>query len=210
MGKAEDVSESEQPTPPDDQQPPLPGLSPQARQRPDGSGRTVVVGAAAAVLGLLVGGVIGSTIGAARTSGTAAPVATATVTATAYSTVSVTPEPTDQPTTESTERRTGAFDPQPADFLIGIKILSKQCLGAAGCTIAYRIEPKYVGGQAWPTVGSTLVSYQVTGDVLGPHTNTFTIDATGAAHVAEEESAETRPGVTLKAKAIEVDYDPNG
>ena len=170
-----------------------------------------MVGAAAGVLGLLIGGVLGSTI-ASNMSRTASPVATATVTATetSFSTITATAEPTEQPTVRSTERRTGVFDPRPADFVIGIKILTKKCLGAAGCSIAYQIEPKYVGGQAWPTVGSTVVTYQVTGDVLGPSTNTFTIDTTGAAHIAEEESAETKTGVTLKATAIDVDYDPNG
>jgi hypothetical protein len=34
-----------------------------------------------------------------------------------------------------------------SDFEIGIKILEKKCFGSAGCSVTYRIKPKYVGTQ---------------------------------------------------------------
>src|SRR5437879_3831841 len=37
------------------------------------------------------------------------------------------------------------YTPTPDDFTIGIKVLSKQCFGSAGCNIEFRIDPSYTG-----------------------------------------------------------------
>jgi hypothetical protein len=37
--------------------------------------------------------------------------------------------------------------PRKSDFDIGIKILEKKCFGSAGCSVTYRIKPRYVGTQ---------------------------------------------------------------
>ena len=54
----------------------------------------------------------------------------------------------DEPNREPTEEPTAAgFTPRKSDFEIGIKILEKKCFGSAGCSLTYRIKPKYVGTQ---------------------------------------------------------------
>jgi hypothetical protein len=54
----------------------------------------------------------------------------------------------DEPNEEPTEEPTAAgFTPRKSDFEIGIKILEKKCFGSAGCSLTYRIKPKYVGTQ---------------------------------------------------------------
>src|SRR4029453_5116766 len=54
---------------------------------------------------------------------------------------------------EPIEGRTAAgFTTRKSDFEIGIKILEKKCFGSAGCSVTYRIKPKYVG-----TIGAELI-----------------------------------------------------
>jgi hypothetical protein len=47
-------------------------------------------------------------------------------------------EPIEEPTA------TGFTTPK-SNFEIGIKMLEKKCFGSAGCSVTYRIKPKYVG-----------------------------------------------------------------
>ena len=54
--------------------------------------------------------------------------------------------PNDEPNEEPIEEPTAAgFTTRKSDFEIGIKILEKKCFGSAGCSVIYRIKPKYVG-----------------------------------------------------------------
>jgi hypothetical protein len=101
------------------------------------------------------------------------------------------------------------FNPKKSEFQIGIKILEKTCFGSTGCSISYRIKPKYVGTQELPDEGMIEVSYRVTGDESGPRQNTFQIVA-GQTKFDQEEFAGTRSsGTVLKAKVIEVSYTEN-
>ena len=116
-----------------------------------------------------------------------------------------TPAATPTLTGESTAQSAG-FTPKKSDFEIEIKILEKTCFGSTGCSISYRIKPKYVGTQELPDVGTVEVSYRVTGDESGPRQNTFEIVG-GQAEFDQEEFAGTRSsGTVLKAKVIEVSY----
>lgn len=113
--------------------------------------------------------------------------------------------PNDEPTrTESAE-----FSPKKSDFEIGIKILEKTCFGSGGCSIAYRIKPKYVGTQELPDEGTIEVSYLVTGGESGPRQNTFKMVAGQAEFDTEEFAAIPSFGTVLKAKVIEVSYTGN-
>ena len=119
-----------------------------------------------------------------------------------------TPAATPALTGKSTAEPAG-FTPQKSDFEIGIKILEKTCFGSTGCSIIYRIEPKYVGTQELPDDVTIEVSYRVTGDESGPRQNTFEIVG-GQAEFDQEEFAGTRSsGTVLKAKVIEVSYTEN-
>ena len=119
-----------------------------------------------------------------------------------------TPAATTTLTGESTAEPAG-FTPQKSDFEIGIKILEKRCFGSTGCSIMYRIKPKYVGTQELPDEGTIEVSYRVTGGDSGPRQNTFQIVG-GQTEFDKEEFAGTRSsGTVLKAKVIEVSYTGN-
>ena len=119
-----------------------------------------------------------------------------------------TPAATHTLTGESTAEPAG-FTPKKSDFEIGIKILDKTCFGSTGCSIVYRIKPKYVGTQELPDDGTIEVSYRVTGDESGPRQNTFQIVG-GPPPIDQEEFAGTRSsGTVLKAKVIEVSYTEN-
>jgi hypothetical protein len=119
-----------------------------------------------------------------------------------------TPAATPTLTGESTAGPAG-FTPKKSDFEIGIKILDKTCFGSTGCSISYRIKPKYVGTQELPDEGTIEVSYRVTGDESGPRQNTFQIVG-GQTEFDQEEFAGTRSsGTLLKAKVIEVSYTEN-
>jgi hypothetical protein len=118
--------------------------------------------------------------------------------------------PNDEPTEEPTDEPTAdGLTPTKSDFEIGIKILEKMCFGSAGCSITYRIKPKYVGTQELPDEGTIEVSYRVTGDESGPQQNTFEIVG-GQAEFDKGEFADTRSsGTVLKAKVIEVSHTEN-
>ena len=72
---------------------------------------------------------------------------------------------------------TGSKVPAATDFKVGIDVLKKQCFGAAGCSIAYKIDATYDG--ATPLDPSKV--YTVVYDVVGaesPITQNFTIHGT--------------------------------
>jgi hypothetical protein len=138
-------------------------------------------------------------LGSTDTTGT--PAGTTTVTETA---------PNGEPTDETTEEPTTAtFIPRRTDFKIEIKILEKNCFGSGGCSVAYRIKPRYVGTQELPDEGTIEVSYRVTGDESGPRLNTFEMVAGHAEFDTEEFAGIPSSGTVLKAKVIEVSYTEN-
>jgi hypothetical protein len=119
-------------------------------------------------------------------------------------TPAATPTLTGEPTAEP-----AGFTPKKSDFEVGIKILEKKCFRSGGCSITYRIQPKYVGMQELPDEGTIEVSYRVTGDEPGPRQNTFEI-VDGQTEFDKEEFAGTwSSGTVLKAKVIEVSYTDN-
>jgi hypothetical protein len=130
-------------------------------------------------------------LGSTATTGT--PAATTTVTKRVAN---------DEPTgTEPAE-----FAPKKSDFEIGIKILEKTCFGSGGCSIGYRIKPKYVSTQDLPDEGTLEVTYRVTGDDSGPRQNTFKMVGGQPVFDKEEFAATSSSSTVLKAKVIEVSY----
>ena len=187
--------------PPPQLQQPVPPPAPAKRKR---------FGWLALLVTAVVALLLGLGLGASGDAGTqtAEPQPTVTVTETAPPVVEGGSEPTDEATDEPSEEPTkAAWNPKPKDFKIGIKILTKECFGSAGCNITYRIKPEYVGSQAFPDSGTTEVTYEVTGgeDTI---TNTFEIDSAGTAHFDKEEIASTEASSDkLSAKATEVSYN---
>ena len=118
-------------------------------------------------------------------------------------------------TPAATPTRTGESDepagfiPKKSDFEIGVKILEKKCFRSGGCSISYRIQPKYVGAQELPDEGTIEVSYRVTGDESGPRQNTFEIVGGQPEFDKEEFAGTPSSGTVLKAKVIEVGYTDN-
>jgi hypothetical protein len=198
---------SQQPSP-TGQEPPV-ALQPVSQQlqpvpvrvQQPGLGLMVLVGVMAGALGIGLGAAFGA--GREPTT-TAGPVATVTVTAIATVTTTVQAKPTDQPTEES-ENPSRTFTPRKTDFRIGIKILQKTCLGSAGCSISFQIEPTYVGSQALPSTGTIEVTYSILG-AEDPIENTFSI-VNGQANYDKEEVASTSSSaVKLSAQVIDVSY----
>jgi hypothetical protein len=93
--------------------------------------------------------------------------------------------------------------PEPSDFELTVKTLSKQCFGSAGCNVTYRIQAGWDG--TYDPDKTYEVVYEVRGDESGPQTNNFTI--TGDEYqVSQEEDASTRSsGVKLTARVISVE-----
>lgn len=215
------MSEAQQPNQPQQPQPagpPPPGPSPlqppatQAVQPAKKRFALVMILPAvlAAVVALLAGigigawggGGWGDAGGVGRT--TAAPAPAVTVTETVTAPV----EGGGAPTVEPSQEPTGAtFNPKPNDFKVGIKILKKTCHGELGCDVEFRIVPSYVGSQAFPTEGTTVVTYEVIGGT-NPITNTFEVDEKGTVTFDEEESTEIASSSTkLVANVIDVSYN---
>jgi hypothetical protein len=80
-------------------------------------------------------GVAAAVVALGSTDTTGTPAATTTMTESA---------PNDKPNEEPTA---AGFTPGKSDFEIGINIHEKQRFGSAGCSVTYRIKPKYVGTQ---------------------------------------------------------------
>ncbi len=152
------------------------------------TGRTVlIVGAVIlAVFGIL--GVIGSLVPAtdnppaSRAPNTSAPAA-------------VVPEPAPEP---------AMVAPLPANFMLAVKILSKQCFGSAGCNVTFRIEVTEYNGPSLPDDRSFLVTYAVSGVEGGPQVNNFTMTGTQVEYQSEESASTLSAGSILTAKVTEV------
>jgi len=154
------------------------------------TGRQVL--AVAVVVGVLafgIGAVVGN--GGGTSSGTSKAAGSTSQSVTTTTEVEVT-------TTAST------YDtPEPSNFELTVKTLSKQCFGSAGCNVTYRIKAGWNG--TYDPAKTYEVVYEVHGDESGPQTNNFTI--TGDEYqVSQEESASTRSsGVKLTARVTSVD-----
>ena len=107
-------------------------------------------------------------------------------------------------TSQSVTTTASTYDtPEPSNFELTVKTLSKQCFGSAGCNVTYRIKAGWNG--TYDPAKTYEVVYEVHGDESGPQTNNFTI--TGDEYqVSQEESASTRSsGVKLTARVTSVD-----
>ena len=151
-----------------------------------------------AIVVVLVLGALGSAFGNRGGGDTAGTPATATTGKGATSTSA-------PPSTSTTTTTTSAPAPtplKPADFQIGIKVLSKKCFGSAGCNVEFRIDPKYVGRQSLPS-GTIEVTYKITGGD-DPMTNTFTIEGGTARYPQTEFISTPSSSSTLRAVVTEV------
>lgn len=90
-----------------------------------------------------------------------------------------------------------------ADFVIKLRIKSKQCFGSAGCNLTFQIDPKY-NGLADLSKGSWDVTYVVRGGEDGPQINTFTIRNGRASFDSVEDISTSWSGAKLTAKATSV------
>lgn len=115
--------------------------------------------------------------------------ATATVTESAVPAVRQTPTPTKSeestPTPVATQER---FIPAVKDWVVGVKILKKECFGSAGCNVTFRINPQLMSPLGMVAADTKLeVTYSVLGGDDGPKVNTFTSEGTRS-NVDSEES----------------------
>jgi hypothetical protein len=180
-----------QPIPPGGWGPP-PGPPPQATQKAPRTftGRQVL--AVAVVVGVLAFG-IGAAVGNGGGKSSETPKAAGSINQSATTTTEM-----EVTTTAST------YDtPEPRDFKLTVKTLSKQCFGSAGCNLTYRIDAGWDG--SYDPAKTYEAVYEVQGDESGPQTNNFTI--TGDHYqVAQEETASTHSsGVELTARVTSVD-----
>ena len=108
--------------------------------------------------------------------------------------------------TEAPSTYSDAPVPQPTDFAISVKVLSKACFGSAGCSVTYQIDPHYWHGSTAPLSGRAFtVIYEVSGGKGGPQINNFTINSNGTAHYQRQEFVSTSSsGTTLTARATNV------
>jgi hypothetical protein len=146
----------------------------------------VVVGVIAFGIGAAVGNGGGISSGTPKAAGSASQSATTTT------------------EVEVTTTAASTYDaPEPSDFELTVKTLSKQCFGSAGCNVTYRIQAGWDG--TYDPAMTYEVVYEVRGDESGPQTNNFTI--TGDEYeISQEESASTRSsGVKLTARVISVE-----
>ena len=112
--------------------------------------------------------------------------------------------PTTRATT-TTERVTTTtmppYEPQPADFQIGIVETERSCFGSAGCNITYRIDVTYVGAQPIDSSASYTVVYEVHG---GDDLQTKNFEIRGSDIEYSEEIIGTPPNPSLSAVAVRV------
>ncbi len=99
------------------------------------------------------------------------------------------------------------YEPRKADWKIGIKILSKQCFGSAGCNVEYRIVPDYVGTRYLPESGTIEVTYDVKG-AEDQITNTFTVEGKEASFDDREMTSVKTSKAVLVAVVTDVVYQP--
>ena len=101
--------------------------------------------------------------------------------------------PTDasQPAGQATSQAPAPkFSPSPADFVVTIKVIKKQCFGSAGCLVTYRTGLTYKGPQDLADDSSYEISYEIKGaedPIIG------TITTTGMKfETSDEETASTK------------------
>src|SRR5690554_6373880 len=95
-------------------------------------------------------------------------------------------------------------DPEPADFSLAVKVLSKQCFGSAGCNVEFRIELTQENPDKFFDPDAT---YEITYEVKGgddPYINTLTVQG-GTYQVQETEFISTPSGDSeLRAEIVEI------
>jgi hypothetical protein len=156
------------------------------------------------VIGLIFGGLIGGAAGVA--SGGKTTNAASLATASTPSIVPPSPSPSPSPVVETPPLgvEPSPFVPDPSDFDLTIKTLSKQCFGTAGCNITYRIQVGY-SGLPLDSFSTYEVTYQVSGDESGAIINTLTVTGDQSSVQQEEFASTTSSAVNLKVKVISVD-----
>lgn len=93
--------------------------------------------------------------------------------------------------------------PAPSDFVITVKVLSKQCFDTAGCVLSYQISPSYVGSTGLTDKPLTVV-YEVKGGQDGPVINNFTVTGTSVRFPKMEVVQTVSSGTVLTATATSV------
>lgn len=92
----------------------------------------------------------------------------------------------------------------PADFEIGITVLSEECFGSVGCNVSFRIQPRYLGTTPLAEDGRMVtVVYRVLGGD-GERTGRFTIIDGTAGHPSVEFISTAAAGARLTAEATRV------
>lgn len=172
---------------------PIPSDSPPVAKRSWITSKPVI-GLAAGVVGLALGAATART--GASAAGVPAPTTTVTVTATA----TYEPEPSEQAADSST------FSVKKSDFTLGVKVLSKECFGSAGCNVTFRIKPTYVGSQDLPDTGTVEVSYAIKGGEE-PLSNTFTVQAGEVSYDSKEFISTRTSSAKLSAVVTDVEYN---
>lgn len=100
-------------------------------------------------------------------------------------------------------QETGAPLPDPSDYDVTIKILSKQCFGSAGCNVEGRITLDGLTSAALSTPAELTV--RITGSEDGPQIETLELDEDGNYNAPEISVGTSSKGVKLKAKVTDVE-----
>lgn len=99
------------------------------------------------------------------------------------------------------EEESDNYTPIPEDFEVDLTVTEQECFGSAGCNLALRVEPNYVGSK-FPESGEFEITYEVTGIEDAPQIQTFTLDGAEFSFTpeirvqTESESSEPRAEVT--------------
>lgn len=154
----------------------------------------VATGFVCLMLGIAMGGSDSSKAEAAG------PAPTVTVHSTSTTTTTAAPEVTEEPAAVPEPVAPAAL--RAKDFKIGVKTLTKQCFGSAGCNVTYRIKPEYIGKGALPE-GTIEITYTVKG-AEDPIINTFTIEDGEASFDSSEMASTSSSSKKLSAVATDV------
>lgn len=131
-----------------------------------------VIGIAALVVGLVLGSMAGGS-GKASSSSVAAAAPTVTVTATETATYEADDTSDDGGTDDAT---TTSSSPTKDDFVIKLKVTSKQCFGSAGCNVTTKASVSYVGSGSTDDLPSYIdITYKIKG-AEDPYTATIQME----------------------------------
>jgi hypothetical protein len=175
---------------------PPPGPPPAPKGSRTFSGRQVLaltlgVGAAALLLGIVIGA---AGAGVYDTAGTKPRAAATTTQPPATAT-------TEEPVT--TEPASSYPEPKPSDFDLEVKVLKKENFGSAGSLVTFRIEA------GWSTTYDPDKTYEVTYEVRGPEdgpmVNTF--EVTGDEYRVEPEETASTPSASTRLTARATDVE---